>query len=105
MAKGEAHLQVFDDNSQLSVPEGLFSELCLFTPKQGASQDPTKNPGLNLSELVSQEPYITEASFCSKSHCSRDLQTVFWLCQCQKETTAPGKIWNAHFKDGPARQQ
>lgn len=49
MAQGETHLQVFDDNSQLSVPEGPFTELCLFTPKQGVSQDPTKNPGLNLS--------------------------------------------------------
>lgn len=67
MAKRETHLQVFDDNSQLSVPEGPFTELRLFTPKQGVSQDRTKNPGLNLSELVSQEPYITAASFCSVS--------------------------------------
>lgn len=104
-AKSETHLQVFDDNSQLSVPEWPFTELCLFTPEQGVSQDPTKNPGLNLSELISQEPYITAASFCSKSYCSWDLQTVFQLCQCQKGTPAPGKIWNAHFKDGPARQQ
>lgn len=68
MVKGKTHLQVFDDSAQLSVPEGPFTELCLFTPEQGVFQDPTNKPRLKLGELMRQEPCITGTSLCPKSH-------------------------------------
>lgn len=79
MVKGETHLQVFHDNAQLRVPEEPLTELCFFTPKQGVFQDPKSSPGLNLSELLSQEASIPGT------------QVSLQLCQEQTGTMDPGK--------------